>query len=72
MANTALSMSKIRQILRLYSQGRSKLSIAEQTGVSRNTAKKYLAAFDTGGFSFEEINALNDKNLEDFFGKSNR
>ena len=71
MANTALSMSKIRQILRLYSQGRSKLSIAAQTGVSRNTAKKYLTAFDTGVFSFEEINALDDKELEDFFGKSN-
>lgn len=71
MANTTISMSKIRQILRMYSQGRSKLSIAAQTGVSRNTAKKYLAAYDASGFTFEEINTLNDKELEDFFGKSN-
>jgi transposase len=70
MANTTISMSKIRQILRMYSQGRSKLSIAAQTGVSRNTAKKYLAAFDASGFTFEEINSLNDKELEDFFGGS--
>lgn len=70
MANTTISMSKIRQILRMYSQGRGKLSIAAQTGVSRNTAKKYLAAFDASGFTFEEINSLNDKELEDFFGGS--
>ena len=70
MANTTISMSKIRQILRMYSQGRSKLSIAAQTGVSRNTAKKYFAAYDASGFTFEEINAFNDKELEDFFGSS--
>jgi transposase len=68
MANTTISMSKIRQILRMYSQGRSKLSIAAQSGVSRNTAKKYFAAFDASGCTFGEINALNDKELEDFFG----
>lgn len=70
MANTTISMSKIRQILRLFSQGRSRLFIATQTGVSRNTAKKYLAAFEASGFTFEQVNALNDKELEDFFGKS--
>ncbi len=70
MANSTISMSKIRQILRMYSQGRSKQSIAAQTGVSRNTAKKYLAAFEASGFTFKEINTLNDKELEDFFGKS--
>src|SRR5690606_17337186 len=70
MANTTISMNKIRQILRLYNQGRSKLSIAVQTGVSRNTAKRYLAAFESSGFSFEEINSLGDRELEDLFGKS--
>ena len=70
MANTTISMSKIRQILRMYSQGRSKQSIAVQAGVSRNTAKKYFAAFDASGCTFEEINTLNDKELEDFFGNS--
>ncbi|MDQ6481835.1 helix-turn-helix domain-containing protein [Dyadobacter sp. LHD-138] len=61
-------MSKIRQILRMYSQGRSRLWIAEQTGVSRNTAKKYMATFDASGLTFEQINSLNDKELDDFFG----
>jgi transposase len=54
----------------MYSQGRSKQSVAVQAGVSRNTAKKYFAAFDASGCTFEEINALNDKELEDFFGGS--
>src|ERR1700744_2954292 len=70
MANSTISMSKIRQILRAYTQGRSIMSIAAQTDASRNTVKKYLAAFEGSGFSFEEVNALNDKELEDLFGKS--
>jgi transposase len=69
MANNPISMSKIRQILRLHSQGRSKLLIASQTGVSRNTLKKYLKEFERSGLSFEEITALSDKDLEDLFVK---
>jgi hypothetical protein len=68
MAYSTISMSKIRQILRMYSQGRSKLSIAAQTGVSRNTAKRYIATFDASGLTFEQVNTLNDKELDDFFG----
>ncbi len=68
MANSTISMNKIRQILRMYSQGRSKLFIAEQTGVSRNTAKKYMATFEASGLTFEQINGLNDKELDEFFG----
>ncbi|MGA0555354.1 helix-turn-helix domain-containing protein [Larkinella sp. VNQ87] len=43
-AASAVRMSKIRHIFRLFSQGRSKLSIATQTGVSRNTVKRYLTS----------------------------
>ena len=42
MANNSITMNKIRQILRLHSRGVSKLKIAEQTGVARNTIKKYI------------------------------
>ena len=62
-------MSKIRQILRLHSQGRSKLLIAKQTGVSRNTLKKYLKEFEQSGLVFNEVNELGDKDLEDLFIK---
>jgi transposase len=69
MANTIISMSKIRQIIRMYTQGCSKLSIAARTGISRNTAKKYIKAFEDTRFTFEEVNELNDKELEDLFGE---
>jgi transposase len=69
MPNNPISMSKIRQILRLYSQGRSNLQIASQTGMSRNTLKKYLKEFKESLLTFEQINELSDKDLEDLFVK---
>jgi transposase len=69
MANNPISMIKIRQILRLHSQGRSKVQIAAQTGISRNTLKKYLNEFTESKLTFEEISGLNDKDLEDLFVK---
>lgn len=62
-------MSKIRQILQLRSQGRSKLQIATQTGIARNTLKKYLKAFTDSKLTFEEISTLSDKDLEYLFVK---
>ena len=69
MANNPISMIRIRQILRLHTQGYSKLKIAVQTGISRNTLKKYLKEFTTSELSFEELNELSDKDLEDLFVK---
>lgn len=65
-------MSKIRQLLHLFAQGRSKLNIAEQTGMSRNTVKKYLHEFSSSGLSFAEINQLDDKDIEELFTKHNQ
>jgi transposase len=69
MANNSINMNKIRQILRLHANGISKLQIAEQTGVARNTIKKYLKEFTASELSFNEVNALCDKDLEDLFVK---
>jgi transposase len=69
MANNPISMIKIRLILRLHSQGYSKLQIAGQAGIARNTLKKYIKEFISSGLSFEEINELSDKELEDLFVK---
>lgn len=62
-------MIRIRQILRLHTQGYSKLKIAVQTSISHNTLKKYLKEFTASGLSFDEVNELSDKDLEDFFVK---
>ncbi len=69
MANNPISMNKVRQILRLHTQGYKKLQIAEQTGVARNTLKKYLKEFTESGLNFSEVNELSDKDLEDLFVK---
>ena len=69
MANNPISMIKIRQIIRLQSQGYSKLAIAAQTGIARNTLKKYIKEFIASGLAFDEINELSDKELEDLFVK---
>jgi transposase len=70
MANKTISMSKIRHLLQLYSQGRSKLLISEQTGIARNTVKKYIRTFVDSGLSFEAISQWKDKDLAAFFFQS--
>lgn len=69
MANNPISMNKLRHLLRLHSQGFSKLQIAEQTGIARNTLKKYLAEFTASGLTFAEVKQLSDKELEALFVK---
>ena len=62
-------MIKIRQILRMHTQGYSKLQIAVQTSISRNTLKKYIKEFTSSKLTFDEISSLSDKDLEDLFVK---
>lgn len=70
MPNNPISMVKIRQILRLYAQGKSKHQISGQTGIARNTLKKYLKEFEETGMTFEQVNAMSDKDLEAVFMKN--
>jgi transposase len=63
-------MSKIRQALRLYTQGKSKMFIKEHTGLSRNTVKKYINLFIESKQSFGEVNKLTDRDLDELFGNS--
>ena len=46
-----------------------RLKIAIQTGIARDTLNKYLAAFALSGLSFEQVDALSDKELEEIFVK---
>ena len=69
MANTIITMSKIRQILRLHTQGKSKLRISEQTGVARNTVKKYLWSFTEHQLTIEDMDKMSDQDLDELFGK---
>ncbi|MFR9165946.1 MAG: helix-turn-helix domain-containing protein [Dysgonomonas sp.] len=42
MANKSISMQKLRQLIRLYSQGKGTKAIAGFMSISRTTVKKYL------------------------------
>lgn len=67
MANTPISMSKLRQVLKLHTQGVSKLQISTSTGLSRNTVRKHLAIFTELGTTWEALSSLSDKELHEFF-----
>jgi len=60
-------MSKVRSIIKLYTEGVSKKSIGERTGLPRNSVKKYIRLFLASGKSPEELDLLNDTDLEQFF-----
>ena len=60
-------MSKLRQILKMYSQSYSKQYISDTTGVARNMVKNHLRTFQSTGRSFEELLSLSDTELEAVF-----
>jgi transposase len=62
-------MSKLRQVLKLYCQGLSKLHISKSTGLSRNTVKKYLNILAGLKTTWEEVSKLSDKDLDELFCK---
>jgi transposase len=68
MANKTIVMTKIRQILRSFTQGKSKVQISEQTGSSRNTVKKYIRKFIAEKMTFDMLSSLTDTELEVMFG----
>jgi transposase len=68
MANKIILMTKIRQILRLYTQGESKRKISELTGISRNTLKKYILQYRQRRLTIDSINEMSDHELELVFG----
>lgn len=70
MANKKTDMSKLRQMLRLYAQGESKLKISSLTGVSRNTLKKYLKIYSELQLSLLLIEQKSDQELDHLFGEN--
>jgi transposase len=68
MANKTIVMSKLRQILYLYSQGESNVKISKLSGVSRNTLKKYLKRFKELMLTKKDIIQFSDEQLDELFG----
>lgn len=67
MAAKPISMSKIKQIIRLKQQGESISKIADITGISRNTVKKYLHLFKVKNLTFDKILQTEDFEVEKLF-----
>src|SRR5665647_3292712 len=67
MSNKLIIMSKVRSIIRLYTEGVSKQSIGERTGLPRNSVKKYIRLFLASGKSLEVIEYMSDTELEQMF-----
>lgn len=67
MANKPIPMSKLRHVLKLHCQGQNKLQISTASGLSRNTVKKYLHAFTGLKTTWEDVNRLSDKELDELF-----
>jgi transposase len=67
MLNKPISMQKLRQVIRLYGQGKGTKSINSMLGVSRNTIKKYLQIFHSSGISHEKFFSMSDSELSSMF-----
>ena len=63
MPNKFISMNKLRQLLRLYSQGKGSKSIATLLCMSRTTVKKYLTRIKESGTELDQILNLSDQDL---------
>ena len=73
MANRKIETMDVKQLLQLKIKGYSNRRIADQIGISRNTANEYVQLLKKSGRSFEELNELNlaqlKKLVEELNGK---
>lgn len=67
MSNKPITMQKLRQVIRLYGQGKGTKSITRMVGISRNTVKKYLQIFNTSSISYEQFSNMSDHELDLMF-----
>jgi len=63
MANKNISMSKVKQIIRLHMQGMGKRKIAQRLGISKNTVKPYMTALLGLRQPLEELLKMSDHDL---------
>lgn len=67
MSNKQTSMSKIRQIIKLFAQKMGKKKIAERLGMSKHTVKFYVDFYTTLKTPWEELSKLTDFELNKLF-----
>ncbi len=67
MANKTISMSNVRQIIKLYCQTIGKRKIAERLGMSKHTVKLYIDQFHSLQTTKDELLKLTDFELNKLF-----
>ncbi len=67
MANNRIGIMKIRQTIRLYSQGKAKYYIHKHIGIARATVDTYVSKYLQSGLCLEEIEKMSDKELISLF-----
>lgn len=65
-----IEMIKLRTVIKLHVQGKSKLFISSYLSLSRNTVKKYIRQFVLLKLTFEELDTLDDIRLDELFFKT--
>ena len=63
MANKRKTVMTVKKIAQMVLAGKSKRSIAEELGISRNTVKKYLYKISQTGMSLGEFILLKEKTI---------
>jgi len=71
MAGTVKSMSQIKQLLQMYSQGTGRKQIARVLGMSKTTVKAYIEKIEAGRLNVDELLAMDDPVLEGQFHAGN-
>ena len=67
MANERLGMTKVRQIIRLWHEGISRRNIADALGISRDSARKYVALFEMSGLGYSDVEQMTNIELNRIF-----
>jgi transposase len=70
MANKIIDMRKVRKVITLHHQGKSKVFISKYLSLSRNTVKKYIVFYQLLNLSIADINQKSDDQLEELFSNS--
>lgn len=63
MANKAISMTKVKRIVQLKSEGLSKLKISQTLGINRKTLDSYLFKLDLIGKSYQDLLGMSETAL---------
>ena len=63
-------MKKLRTVLRLYTEGKSKSFISGYCRISRNTVKKYIARFKSSKLTYNLVEGMSKSALHTLFQSS--